>query len=161
MTMNSSKHIKIWSIGASLAFVAAAWFYLVNFEQQEYLSRADQKIESGVALFKAKKYPEALEVFEKERDNIDIVMLDMIMPKLGGVATFRKLRELDPRLPVVLVSGYAQDKAVRELVKEGAGGFLQKPYRLARLYEAVSSVLSAETPAPVSYEAPESLALTS
>lgn len=62
--MSNSKHIKIWSIGASLTFVAAAWFFLENLEQKEYLSRADQRIESGIVFFKEKQYPEALEVFE-------------------------------------------------------------------------------------------------
>jgi tetratricopeptide (TPR) repeat protein len=62
--MSKSRHIRIWGVFALLALVVAVWVYFENNEQKEKLIRADQRIESGIALFKEKKYPEALEVFE-------------------------------------------------------------------------------------------------
>jgi len=73
---------------------------------------------------------EAVEVFDKQSDNIDLVLLDMVMPKMGGVETFRRLRKIDPQVPIVLLSGYSKDEAAQKLINEGASGFIQKPYKL-------------------------------
>ena len=62
--MSKSSYIKIWVTCALLVLFAAVWVYVNNSGQQEKLIRADQKIESGIALFKQNKIPEALEVFE-------------------------------------------------------------------------------------------------
>ena len=83
---------------------------------------------------------EAIEIFEREKENIDVVMLDMIMPNLGGVETFRRLKEIDPDIPVFLFSGYSKDEAVQELLKEGARGFIQKPYRIEDLAEIIGYI---------------------
>ena len=83
---------------------------------------------------------QAIQIFERERGNIDIVMLDMIMPGFGGVETFRRLRAIDADIPVFLFSGYSQDEAVQELLNEGASGFVQKPYRIEDLAEVIESV---------------------
>jgi tetratricopeptide (TPR) repeat protein len=62
--MSKSSYIKIWVTCALLVLVAAVWVYVKNSGQQEKHIRADRKIESGIALFKDNKYPEALEIFE-------------------------------------------------------------------------------------------------
>jgi CheY-like chemotaxis protein len=76
---------------------------------------------------------EGIEIFTKNRESISLVILDMIMPKMGGKETFLKLREINPSLTVILSSGYARDKAVQELLDSGAAGFIQKPYRSSEL----------------------------
>lgn len=76
---------------------------------------------------------DGLDVFIKNRDKISLVILDMIMPKMGGKETFLKLRELNPSLTVILSSGYARDAAAQELIDLGAAGFIQKPYRSSEL----------------------------
>jgi len=74
-----------------------------------------------------------IDVFLKNKDKISLVILDMIMPKMGGKETFLKLRELNPSLTVILSSGYARDNAAQELIELGAAGFIQKPYRSSEL----------------------------
>ena len=69
----------------------------------------------------------------KNKDKISLVILDMIMPKMGGKETFIKLREINPSLTVILSSGYARDDTVQELIEMGAAGFIQKPYRSSEL----------------------------
>jgi PAS domain S-box-containing protein len=83
---------------------------------------------------------EAVNIFEKEKDAIDLVLLDMIMPKLGGVETFRRLRDIDPAVPIVLISGYTKDEAAQELLDEGASSFIQKPYKLEELVGTIQTI---------------------
>ena len=83
---------------------------------------------------------EAVDIFEKEKDAIDLVLLDMVMPKLGGVETFHKLRDIDPAIPIVLISGYTKDEAAQELLDEGASSFIQKPYRMEELVGIIQTI---------------------
>jgi len=64
---------------------------------------------------------------------IDLVLLDLVMPKISGEETFRRLRAIDPTVPVVIASGYSRDQAVTDMIHRGAAGFLGKPYRLGEL----------------------------
>ena len=69
------------------------------------------------------------------------VLLDMTMPDWNGEETFRRLREVDPNAKVILTSGYSESQATDELDKTGLAGFLQKPYQVATLIEAVKAVV--------------------
>jgi len=70
------------------------------------------------------------------------VILDMLMPGMGGAATFQKLKELDPGVRVLLSSGYSLDGEAQEAMTAGARGFIQKPYRLAVLSHKVAEILA-------------------
>jgi two-component system, cell cycle sensor histidine kinase and response regulator CckA len=85
---------------------------------------------------------EALEIYRRERDRIDLVILDMLMPGMGGVATFQELKGIDPGVRVLLSSGYSQDGEAQETMAAGARGFIQKPYRLAALSHKVAEILA-------------------
>lgn len=83
----------------------------------------------------------AFETYSEKKDEIDLVILDMIMPKLDGRETFRKLKEFDKNVRVLLSSGYNQDGTQQELLDEGLAGFLGKPYRVAELLEKVEQAV--------------------
>ena len=83
---------------------------------------------------------EAVEIFEKEKDAIDLVLLDLIMPNLGGAETFRRLKDIDPAIPIILISGYTQDEVSQELLDEGARGFIQKPYKFEALLKIIQTI---------------------
>ncbi len=74
----------------------------------------------------------ALEVFRR-RPDIACVLLDLTMPRLTGVETYRELRRIRPDLRVILASGYDEQDAVQRFAGEGLAGFIQKPFRLADL----------------------------
>jgi CheY-like chemotaxis protein len=82
---------------------------------------------------------EALEIYQACREEIGIVLMDMIMPKLGGRQTFARLRELDHTLPIVICSGFSKVQDLDALKEKGISGFLQKPFRRAQLAQAVSA----------------------
>jgi CheY-like chemotaxis protein len=85
---------------------------------------------------------EALEVFSEEHAGIDLVLLDMIMPRLSGAEVFPRLKRISPDVKVLLCSGFSRNESVEELISSGASGFLAKPFHLNDLSEAVSRLLS-------------------
>ena len=85
----------------------------------------------------------ACRLFRERKDEIDLVLLDIIMPRMGGRETFRELRRMKPGIPVLLSSGYSVEGVVQELLAEGANGFLPKPYGLSQAARAIRKVLSA------------------
>jgi CheY-like chemotaxis protein len=94
----------------------------------------------GHATFLAQSGAEGIELLRTHGDRIDLVILDLSMPGLGGVETLRRLREADPEVSVVLSSGFAEEEAVAQLRGMTLSGFLQKPYRMKDLVQAVDSV---------------------
>ncbi|MBI3210254.1 MAG: response regulator [Candidatus Solibacter usitatus] len=85
----------------------------------------------------------ALDYYQERGCEIDIVIVDLVMPGLSGGQLFEQLREIDPSVRIVLTSGYNRDAAIDALIAAGAKGFLQKPYRLAKLAETLRTALEA------------------
>jgi PAS domain S-box-containing protein len=83
---------------------------------------------------------EALPLLEAQPD-VDLVILDLMIPREEGKANFRQLRTLRPALPVLLCTGLVQENYAAELLHEGAGGLLRKPFRMNELWHAVSAQL--------------------
>jgi len=84
---------------------------------------------------------EALETYREAGHQIDLVILDMVMPQLGGRECFRALRRINPGVKAVLSTGYGFDEAAQEILDEGMVGFIQKPYQMHQLSEAVANAL--------------------
>jgi len=72
----------------------------------------------------------------------DVVLLDVIMPGLNGFQTLRKLREIEPDLPILICTGYSDRKAAESLVNEGADGFVNKPYDIETLAKQIAKLHS-------------------
>jgi len=80
---------------------------------------------------------EGVETFTETKDEIDLIILDMIMPIMGGREAFAKLREIDPTIPIVLSSGFSKEGDLEAMSAQGISGFLQKPFRRDELAEMV------------------------
>jgi CheY-like chemotaxis protein len=76
---------------------------------------------------------QACTVYSAHANQIDLVLLDMVMPELTGLETCRRLREVNPEVKVILSSGYNSSEVVREARAAGAIGFIGKPYSLEEL----------------------------
>ena len=87
-----------------------------------------------------------------KKNNIDLVILDLIMPKMSGEETYHALRQLDPNIPVLLVSGYRDAENVRKLIANGAAGFLEKPFSGHALSQTIAQTIRQDrddpTPTP-------------
>jgi PAS domain S-box-containing protein len=84
---------------------------------------------------------EALEVFQRSAGTIQAVLLDLTMPHLDGVETFRELRRLDPQCRVVLTSGYNEQEAIQDFQGKGLVAFVQKPFQRTVLQAAMEKAL--------------------
>ncbi len=85
---------------------------------------------------------QAVEIFKEKHKEIDLVILDMIMPKMSGSEAYKLLKEIDHEVKVLLVSGFKQDERIKVVLDKGVTGFLQKPYDLYSLSASVKKCLS-------------------
>jgi PAS domain S-box-containing protein len=85
---------------------------------------------------------EAVNHYREHFREIDLVILDMIMPKMNGHDAFIKMKEINPGVRALLSSGYSIQEEAQDLMNSGVRGFLQKPYRLAELTQLINQALS-------------------
>ena len=71
---------------------------------------------------------DAVAIFHTKHQQIDLIILDMIMPKMGGVDTFKALRKIDPKAKIIIASGFSKDNSIIDLKDEGLVDFIGKPY---------------------------------
>jgi len=95
----------------------------------------------GYEVIEARDGLEAVEIFRRRAAEIDLVILDLVMPHLTGEAALGQIRRIAPAVPAILVSGYDESGRIREIVAAGFGGFLQKPFRRQDLGKKVRELL--------------------
>jgi PAS domain S-box-containing protein len=95
----------------------------------------------GYRVFIAKSGKEAIEIYNARRGEIDLVILDMIMPGMGGSETFDVLKSINHRIKVILSSGYSIDVRPIKMLERGCDGFIQKPYSMNTLSQKIREVL--------------------
>ena len=95
----------------------------------------------GYEVIEARDGLEALEIFRRRSAEIDLVILDLVMPRLTGEAALGRMRRIAPAVPAILVSGYDESGRIGEIVAAGFGGFLQKPFRRQDLGKKVRELL--------------------
>ncbi len=96
----------------------------------------------GYQVLTARGGRQALKLFDRWRDRIDIVILDLSMPDMDGEATFDALWETAPGTKVILSSGYSLDAHARRIMKKGCCAFLQKPFKMAVLARTIEAILN-------------------
>lgn len=93
----------------------------------------------GYHVLTAREGREAIEVYKKHRETVDLVLLDIIMPHMKGGEVFDCLKEINPDIKVLLSSGYSIDGEAAKILERGGKGFIQKPFDLERLSETIRS----------------------
>ena len=101
----------------------------------------------GYTVLTAVNGEEAVKLFRALSEQIDLVLLDMMMPVMSGREAFLELREIKPQVKVLLSSGFRADARVQELIDSGVTGFIDKPYTLRSLAQAVGDILAGGSPA--------------
>jgi PAS domain S-box-containing protein len=113
-------------------------------DEQIVLEVTCELLESlGYRVYTAGSGQEAIALYLEKQREINLIILDMIMPGLSGGQTFDRLREIDPRVKVLLSSGYSLEGQAQQIIKRGCNGFLQKPFLLKELSEKTHGALSA------------------
>ncbi len=97
----------------------------------------------GNAVITAASGEEALGQFNRHRESIGCVVLDLTMPGMDGLATFKQLRKLSPELPVIIASGLAVDQVTVQFGDMQPSSVIQKPYQVADLSAKIQKILKA------------------
>ncbi len=106
-------------------------------DDEDFVRELGQRIlqKNGYEVLTATNGVEALEVFSREKERIALVILDLIMPHLGGKDCLRELLKIDPFARVLISSGLAGDAASKECLKIGAKGYVAKPFSSKQLLQ--------------------------
>jgi PAS domain S-box-containing protein len=96
---------------------------------------------AGYEVLTATDGESALELYRQERGQIDLVILDLIMPGMGGSKCLEELLKLDPHAQVLIASGYSPDGPTKGALEAGARGFVSKPYDTRQLLHLVRQIL--------------------
>ncbi len=113
-------------------------------DDEEFVRRLAQDILQDLG-YKVMVAPDGIvgsNIFAREKDHIDLVIIDMVMPGLSGRETFQKLMEYDPDVRVIFSSGFTRDQGMEDLLdRNNVRGFVQKPFRIADLGDAVAAAI--------------------
>ncbi len=96
----------------------------------------------GYRVLAARDGREAIELYEIYRDIIDLVILDLVMPKMGGGEVLDRLKALNPSVKVLLSSGYSIDGEAAKILERGCRGFIQKPFGIEQLSQSIQAILN-------------------
>jgi two-component system cell cycle sensor histidine kinase/response regulator CckA len=106
---------------------------LVDDEERVLNVGKDMLTAIGYEVVTANSGKEAVEVYRENQHTLDVVILDMIMPGMGGGETYERLQKINPGIKVLLSSGYSLDGEAKEILSRGCNGFLQKPFHIHEL----------------------------
>ena len=97
----------------------------------------------GYRVFIANNGENAIDVYRKNIGDIDMVILDMIMPGMSGGDVYRVIKDMNPEVRVLLSSGYSLSSQAKKILDQGCNGFIQKPYKLKEFSQKLREVLGA------------------
>ncbi|MFA5905204.1 MAG: response regulator, partial [Desulfobacula sp.] len=84
---------------------------------------------------------EAIEVLGSGNDRMDLVILDLVMPRMSGQQAFEKIRAIDPDIKVMVSSGYSREEEIEKMMQKGCDGYILKPFDMATLSKKLDMVL--------------------
>jgi len=112
-------------------------------DDEEFVRDLGERILTGAgySVLSAAHGLEGLELFKKKRTRISLVILDLIMPEMGGEECLKELLKIDPQVKALVTSGYPMDPSAKESLEMGARGFTSKPFEVKELLRQVRKVL--------------------
>jgi CheY-like chemotaxis protein len=121
-------------------------------DDEEMILDIGQKIlkAMGYHVSLAKSGKEAIDVYREQNGEIDLILLDMVMPDMCGGEAFDCLKAINPGVKVLLSSGYSLDGQAAEILKRGCNGFIQKPFNMEQLSQKIRDVLTQVQPGSLS-----------
>ena len=127
--------------GDDKAVTKGVTILLVDDEEAILAIAVEALAREGYRIMTASSGEEALEIYKSSGASIDLVVLDLGMPGMGGLACLSKIMEYDQEAKVIVSSGYTTDKNKHTAVEAGAKDFVPKPYRLNALTEVIGRIL--------------------
>jgi CheY-like chemotaxis protein len=96
----------------------------------------------GYTVLESNNGRKAVELYKRLQDNIKLVVLDIVMPDMGGAEVYDRLKEINPEVKVLLSSGYSIDDQAREIMERGCDDFIQKPFSMEAMSDKLAGILS-------------------
>lgn len=129
--------------GADITKTHQAATILVVDDEEVLRNLAEQMLQIlGYTVETADDGESALAYFKDHWQEVDLVVLDLMMPIMNGSDAYREMKSINPDVKVVLASGYSINGVAKELLAEGAQGFLQKPFNMAELSNMITTTLA-------------------
>jgi PAS domain S-box-containing protein len=112
-------------------------------DDEEYIIDVAEMMLKGLGyqILSATSGTNAIGVYEAEKEHIDLVILDLVMPDMGGETVFHEIRKINPHIKVIFASGHYMSKQTRALLQTGSSTFLQKPFNLRQLSTKIRCIL--------------------
>jgi len=95
----------------------------------------------GYSVLVARSGQEAVDVYKNRPDDVDLVLMDMVMPGMEAGDTYDKLKSINPAIKVLLSSGYSLDQKAGAIIDRGCNGFIQKPFNMKILEDKIGEIL--------------------
>jgi CheY-like chemotaxis protein len=113
-------------------------------DDEEYVTMLAERVlaDAGYRVITARDGLQAVEYYRKLGTEISLILLDFTMPVMDGADTFNELLLMNPRVPVVLSSGFTEQDRLRGMLAKGLRGFIPKPYTSEKLLTEVRSTLA-------------------
>jgi len=116
---------------------------LLLVDDEEAIRHIGQELleDMGYKVLLAKDGKEAIDIYEENREEIDIVLLDIMMPNMGGSEAYDRLKAMNPKVKVLLWSGANVDGLATDMLKRGCNGFIHKPFSIKQLQRTITEIL--------------------
>jgi CheY-like chemotaxis protein len=114
-------------------------------DDEDFVTLLAQRVltDEGYRVVTARDGFQAIEIYRKLKDQIALIILDFTMPVMDGSDVFAELLQINPGVPVVLSSGFAEQERLRSMLARGLRGFIPKPYTQQKLLTQIRSTLDA------------------
>ncbi len=123
-------------------FIEGSETVLLVDDEEVILKVGQQLLEAmGYKVLTARDGKEAIEVYRNNGDDIDIVLLDVVMPNMGGGEVYDRMKEINPNIKVLLSSGFSIDGEASEILERGCNSFIQKPFTMKKLSGEIREIL--------------------
>jgi CheY-like chemotaxis protein len=112
-------------------------------DDEDFVTMLAQRVltDEGYRIITARDGFQAIDIYRKLKDQIALTFLDFTMPVMDGADVFAELLQINPKVPVVLSSGFAEQERLRGMLARGLRGFIPKPYTQQKLLTQIRSVL--------------------
>ena len=116
-------------------------------DDEEYIRDLGVELltDAGYNVLTATNGEEGLELYRQKRENIDLVILDLVIPGMGGKKCYEEILKINPKSKILIVSGYSANGPGKEAIKAGAKGFVGKPFDVSHLLETIREILDEDS----------------
>jgi len=115
---------------------------LVIDDENMILELAHDMLKSiGFKVYSANRAEDGLKLYQEKKEEIDVIFLDLIMPDMGGISCYNKLKVIDPDVNIIIISGIGDEEKKKELMEMGLVHYLEKPFSIHNLINELEMVL--------------------